>query len=219
MENNMALGDIQPITIARALVELKTIDKKIEKKIENATFLTVDAKSSKKICGGRCTRDEFATEANASLSSINSLVKRQTKLRSAIAKSNASTYVTLCGETITVSEAIEKKNKEIPHMEALLEKLKNQLKLANSTLATKSYDAEEKLARLVEVSFSQQESKNKTSDIIDFEERYRDANGPEVIDPIKVSDKIKEIEDYIDNFKSEVDTVLTESNVITNIYL
>ena len=46
-------------------------------------------------------------------------------------------------------------------------------------------------------------------------ELYRKQNGYEMINPLNIKLAIKELEDYIDAFETEVDHVLSTSNAIT----
>jgi len=52
-------------------------------------------------------------------------------------------------------------------------------------------------------------------DLTEFSTTYVDLHGVKLYDPIKITSKIDEIENYITGFKSEVDFILTEKNSTT----
>ena len=56
---------------------------------------------------------------------------------------------------------------------------------------------------------------SKNDDISTFAEFYRKQNGYTLLDPLKLKDKIDILEKEIQDFNSEVDCVLSESNAIT----
>jgi RNase P subunit RPR2 len=96
------------ISIARALIELKTLEKRIEKKlneIEPVTILTGNTLES-----GITSKEAFEKSVKASYQSLIGLIEHKRKLKAAIVKSNAVTVVEVAGEKMTVAEAIERKS-------------------------------------------------------------------------------------------------------------
>ena len=89
------------ITITRALVELKTVDKRIEKALEGAVFIT-----------HKCASDENPKHkiTENRLQQVTDLIERRKNLKAAIVKSNATTKVVIDSNEYTVAEAIERKN-------------------------------------------------------------------------------------------------------------
>ena len=99
---------MRKISITEALNELKLYDSKIMKAITNAKLVGAAKKSADKV--GVVKKEDFEERAKASYQSVTDLIANRNTLKSAIVKSNAVTEVTINGKTMTVAEAIERKN-------------------------------------------------------------------------------------------------------------
>ena len=122
---------MRKISITEALNELKLYDSKIMKAITNAKLVGAAKKSSDKV--GVVKKDDFEERAKASYQSVTDLIANRNTLKSAIVKSNAVTEVTINGKTMTVAEAIERKN-SIEYDEQLLNAMKTQYVAATSSV-------------------------------------------------------------------------------------
>ena len=87
----------ETMTIHRALVELKTIDSRIIKKIDCAKFCISAKAGAKKL--GAVTVDEFKTSAQASYDSAMDLINRRNAIKAAVSKSNAVTEISVGNKT------------------------------------------------------------------------------------------------------------------------
>lgn len=194
------------ISITRALTELKTLDKRIQKLIDSSTFISYEGQFHKP--------SEYVKTAGANYQSINDLLKRRRKIKAAIVSSNANTVVTIGGEKMTIAEAIETKS-SIKHYKSLVERLKTQYAQANREVENINdrtrRDLDNKLNNL---------SKDKDgglANLNEFSEKYIAMNGVKLTDPIKITEKIAKLEDFIREFEDEVNYVLTERNSTTTI--
>src|SRR5690554_4907003 len=95
------------MTITRGLSELKLINDRIQRKINDARFAVGNKNNNKKIDG--MTIEEFNKNAKSQYQSIQDLIERRKKIKSAIVDSNAKTVVTIAGKEMTVASAIERK--------------------------------------------------------------------------------------------------------------
>lgn len=190
------------LTITRALIELKTIDKRISKNINSSVFVSYEGKFHKP--------NEKSKSSQSSYQSIIDLIKRRKKLKSLIVSSNANTYVTICDEKMTIAEAIETKS-SIERSKKLLNVLKQQYSEAITEVETINYKIRTDLESKTEL----KNEKDGNIDILDFSKKYMDMHGLELYDPIDIKTKIEELENYIMKFESEVDYVLTEKNSTT----
>jgi len=191
------------ITITRALTELKTLDKRIQKAIDSGSF--VDFK------GQFHQPDPYVKKAEASYQSIMDLLERRKLIKSRIVMSNATTTVVICGKEMTVAEAIETKS-SINHLENLLSRLKAQSAQAHRNVESLNDRVRRELERKTELTGDKDDGK---VDIVDFSKKYMDMHGVHLYDPIDISGKIEDLEGYITQFNSEVDCVLTEKNSTT----
>lgn len=191
------------MSITRALVELKTLDKRLQKLTQEAFFVGVKGELRK--------RDERIKKAQADYDKIRDLRNRRHKIKSAIVVSNATTKVTICGQTMSKAEAIEMKS-SIKHDKALLSQLRRQFSDAQKQLETEN----QRVQRVLENSLA-----SKTSDeglnVEEYSRQYMKMNGIEMDDPIKVQEKIEKLDKFITDFEGEVDFILSESNAVTTI--
>lgn len=193
------------ITITRALTELKTLDKRIQKAIDSGTFVSYQGQFYKP--------DEASKSAQSNYQSIMDLLERRKRIKSLIVMSNAVTMVTICGKEMTVAETIETKS-SIKHLENLLNRLKAQHGQAIKTIESLNDKVRRDLESKTKMTGEKDDSK---IDISDFSTKYNDLHSVKLYDPIKIASKIEEIENYVTNFKSEVDFILTEKNSTTYI--
>ncbi|QPW62031.1 hypothetical protein [Clostridium botulinum] len=205
---------IQEITIARALTELKTLDKKINKKISESKFAIVCNQSSKKVDGIQ-TREEFNQSAKSSYDSIVDLIARRNEIKTKIVASNAITRVIIANKEYTVAEAIERKS-SIGLDKMLLTSMRNDYNRALALYESSNNKVEQQLNEHLETMFGT-ETKQKDNDVTIFTENFRKQHGYEIIDPLKLKEKVDKLTDEIDSFETEVDACLSESNAITKI--
>jgi hypothetical protein len=201
------------ISIARALTELKTLDSRIENKINGTNFIAGAKKSSKKI-NNIYTREEFVDDVTSNYQSIIDLINRRKVIKSAIVNSNAITKGIIGGKEYTIADAIERKN-SIELDKTLLRQLEGQYKNVIAQIDRNNEIVEQNLNKLLEASVGS--DKKVSDDTTAFSEAYRTQNSFEVINPLKLQDKIETLRKEIEDFETEVDAVLTESNVLTKI--
>lgn len=195
------------ISITRALVELKTLDKRIQKQIDCAVFVSFKGQFHQPV--------EASKDAIASFQCINDLIERRKKIKSAIIKCNATTKVNICGQEMTVAEAIETKS-SIKHKKNLLGVMKNQFGSTNTTVE----NINARVRKELENKSSRENDKEKQQmSLEEFSKMYVSLHGVEIFDPLKISQKIEQLEQYIIKFEQEVDYILAEKNAISLIDL
>lgn len=204
------------MTVARALTELKLLDKRIRKETNNLEPVVAVKNSSEKI-DGVLTKQEFAEETKSSYQKVTDLIDRRNKVKSAIVDSNSKTTVNVSGKKMTRAEAIERKN-SIDYEIGLLDRLKSTYYSAVTDQEARNAEVDRRLHSLLESSLSgESNSKSSEDDIDNISKPFIRQNEVVLLDPLDIKDKIEELEEDIDGFMSEVDFVLSESNVITNI--
>ena len=191
------------ISITRALTELKTLDKRIQKATDSASFVSYQGQFHKP--------NEQTKAAQANFQSIMDLLDRRKKIKSHIVMCNAVTKVTICDKEMTVAEAIETKS-SIKHLENLLNRMKAQFAQETKMVEQLNDKVRRDLEGKTKMGGEKDEGK---IDLVEFSTTYMDMHGVKLYDPIKISTKIEEIESYVTKFKSEVDFVLTEKNSTT----
>ena len=201
------------ISIHRALGELKTLDKRIRKEIENTIFIGAKKKSSNTEYKTRSSIVDFNNNVNSSIQSINDLILRRKEIKEAIVNSNANTFVTIGDNKMTVASAIERKT-SIGYDKFLLSKIKEQYALIVGFVEENNEEVECDLSSKIDNMLNAND-KNNINGIEEFSKAYRNSNSWEVIDPVDLKSLIDKLEKEITIFENEVDVVLSESNATT----
>lgn len=202
------------ISITRGLSELKVLKNRYEREIRDAKLIGVSVANKMVSPYTSYKPSDFEKQAKEGFQSLVDLEKRIIEIKTKIDQSNFITKVKVAGQEMTVLEAIEMKNLvDLKEQRLLL--LKQQLKNARNSFE----EAERKNRERIEKNVADQtsagtkdaelEAKVKAS----IESLYPIA----LIDPIKVEDEIKKEEKFLEDFKNEIDFVLSESNSLTYI--
>lgn len=202
------------MSITRALNELSLLDSRISRAISESTFSTHKKASSKNVLNGRKTVEEFSQEAKASLQSVQALIERRKQIKELIVASNAVTKITVGGKEYTVASAIERKT-SIQLDKMLLSKLVTSF--ANSM--TNVERANEKLENEINsMNIAYMSKENSVSDtMLKMNQEYREQNETVLVDPLNIQKLIETMKNDIEEFESNVDFCLSESNAINQI--
>lgn len=202
------------MTIHRGLTELKLLDKKIHKKIQTfhpTGLLIPDGNVDKLI-----KKEDFEKEAKAKLKSIQDLMKRKQKIKSAINKANQETSVTIAGETMKISEAINHRQM-IDLKVALRDRIQPDLNASKSSLEIHNLKVEEKALGIAMKYLEKDNVKINDNDVMNMMGPYLKANLYTLSDPLAAQKLIEKLTEEIDNFEAEIDATLSEINAITYI--
>ena len=203
------------MSVARALVELKMLEKKIGKAIGLLDPVTMTI-------GGRLptgirNQTEFEKEAKAGKQKIDALISRRRAIKAAVVNSNAGTKVCIGGKEMTVAEAIERKN-SIEVDREFLEHLVSNWTAVEARIISRNNKMEERLqANLQELYGKESSSKIKSEEYEALARPFRKDNEAKLVDPLGVKNIITKMREDIDDFESNVDITLTESNARTDI--
>lgn len=198
------------MTIHRALGEIKLYDKKIVDLLDK-DFVLASKKRIGKIHG--IDVEKYKEEMKANLQSLRALMRNRQILKSAIAKSNETTMVTIGGETMTVLDAIERKNFMNTRM-SVVNTLKAQFNRADREVRMYEDNLQANLENYIKNTTKELNNK----DLIEsLTESYKSLNEVVMIDPSNLRLVIEEMTKENDQFNTEVDYVLSESNSNTTI--
>ncbi len=197
------------LTVTRGLAELTLLRKRINKLVENTTFISTKT-------SGKAWKDHVE-ETKAHWQAIADLNRRYTDIKFAILRSNANTKVTICGDEYTIAEAIALKDMN-SMQENLLLTLKQQRMLVLNQLEQNDNDVRRKLDNILELNFKK-DKKVDEHDIKTITEAYLKNNKVKTVDPLNLDKEIERLEKQLEEFKGEVDFVLSESNALTKLTL
>lgn len=206
---------MEKMLVTQALNELKLLDDRINKAINDAV-LVIAAKRSEKKVNPNLTKEEFEIRAKAGYQSVLDLIERRKKIKAAVVTSNAMTKVIVHGEEMTVAEAIERKS-TIDYEISLLRQMQSQWGVQNREMNMQNMRMEERIDKYIETFVGKDTSKAKDNELEAMIKPMRESGEYALVDPLSIEKKIADLDDYIKGFKSEVDAILQISNCNTYI--
>jgi len=203
------------ITVTRALAELKLLQSRITKSVASGMFVDIYQNRADKAVMSGISMSLFETNAKADLQSITALIERRKTIKIAILLSNSRIMVTVGDKEYTVVEAIERKNSIVFEKEFLLH-MRHQMKKMRHSIEQQKPELEKNIMEMLNNNL-------KTEKNIDSEafnsigKTFLEANEYRLLDPCGLQVVIDKLDKDIDEFESEVDFVLSESNAVTKI--
>jgi len=206
------------ISVTRALTEVKHLADRISRANKEKFIGVVKGTGDFKTCVSSPSQSpvEVCEQFVKNLQAANDLISRRERLKRAIIVSNATTNVTVSGVTMTVAEAIEKKS-SIVFKKELLSQLTHQNTQASVKIEQENAKLDAEINLAVQAAYSNDKGK------VD-EDQYNAVAAPRVarnkyapIDPNNVDAQIRKLQKEIEEFESEIDFVLSESNSSTMI--
>ena len=198
------------MSLHRALSELKTYDSRINNALSEK-FVISNKRSNEKI--GSKTIDEVREMLKGNLKSSRTLIENRKIIKSALVAKNASEEADINNKTYTLADAIERKN-AIVYEEKLLASLKRQYLSENNKMETSNDMIPNKLEMYLQSVLGTKDQRSQ-KEVEEHTKAFETKHTVELIDPNKVQDVIKELEEEILAFKNEVDYVLSEKNATT----
>lgn len=206
----------ETMTIYKALAELKLIDNRIIVAIHEGTYCIANKHSNEKIKG--VPVEEYKGVMQDCYEKVTDLIKRRNAIRRAVALSNGTTKVTINDTEYTVAEAIEMKKHGVEFDEEMFDVLKRQYDNVQSEIHQQNgCNLENKADQYVIGIYGSKEDKTNADDVEKTKKDFITANSYELVDPIRILDKINALEESIASFKAEVDAALNTSNAVTEI--
>lgn len=195
-------------SITRALSELKVLEKRFYSGIDDLNLVAVKHGLILRRPNSSIKVDDFKKRATSGDQSVRDLEERIALIKKKIAEVNSKTYVKIGSREMTIQEALIEKSTIIPLKEARLAKYKRLLTDARNQFDAAVEENEEKIQRNI------QDRKDVLTES-QAREEIESSRKVEMIDPLNIADKIKELEDEIMDFKGNVDFALSEVNSTT----
>jgi len=202
------------MSIHRALAEIKMLDKRIERSIQSV-LVGSKKKSAECVTNTTLTKDKFIETVKANYQSVNDLIERRTQIKRLIVLSNATTNVEVGGVTRTIAETIEYK-KIIENKKQLLNQMISQYNSHMANVNRQNENVERNLENQIEAMLGS-DKQSKTSELDGFMNQYKAQNEWEIVDGLKIEEEIQKLQTEIEDFETNVDYILSESNSITTI--
>lgn len=206
----------EKMTVHKALAELKLLDHRIKKAIEEGIYCVANKHSNDKI--GGIPLDDYIKIMQGGYDKATNLINRRKAIKRAVVLSNAVTKVSVADVECTVAEAIEMKNHGIEFDKTLMNAMRKHYNAAQMQIKQENGKGlEERAEQYVTAIYGQKEGKTNTADIEKVKSDFLTSNQYELVDPLRVLDKIEDLEKKINDFMAEVDSALSVSNALTEI--
>lgn len=205
------------ISITRALATLKSLDAKIVKQTERLdTVAVTDGQGDyRKLVGKIGSIAEFTAKAESQIQSLTDMLNTRDALKAAIIQSNAVTTITIGGKEVTVAQAIEQK-RSVVLRQNLLAKVKSQVNLGNALLVKRTAEFEGGLSVKLDTLLGRDRA-TKGEDVEGITKPLRERGEPSLLDPVGMVAYSEKLDAEIDDFLTEVDFALSESNARTEV--
>lgn len=205
------MTEYKKLSIHRALTELKMLNHRIEAATNEVSAVLANRKSNSKINGVEI--QEYEKQMQSSYDKVVGLIGYRNLIKSLVVESNARTKVTVGKEEMTVAEAIERKQ-SIQFEKKLLDVMQQQYRSAINMVAKENDALHAKLETYL-INILGNKDKQSPEEVKLHTETFMKRNEYELIDPMNVKKKIEALNSRIEEFESEVDAVLSESNATT----
>jgi len=200
------------ITIHRALAELKLIDAKIEKGI-NEIYPTGIFQKGRKI-DNWISEDEFKKNAQSQYDSVTDLINRKVKIKSAIVNANCVTKIKVGERDMTIADAINFK-RVIEMKKKLVNEMKRKHMVAVGNMNKNNEIVQKNVETLLANALGKDNVKTSKEDVDAISKPYLDNNIFSLFNPLETEKKVEALEKEINEFESEVDACLSEANATT----
>lgn len=202
------------MTIHRGLAELKLIDARIQKQIEQ--MIPCGLKQKDRKVNNLTDEKDFIENAQSGYDSILALIDRKNKIKCAIVRRNTEVGVTIGDKKMTIADAINYKTL-IAVKKQLIVSMRKDYNKVTSDMNKLNNTVEDNCQKVIEVTFGKDNIKVGSTDLEAVKKPFMEQNRWELIDPLKVIESCNKLEKEIMTFETEVDAVLSEINAITEI--
>ena len=213
----------ETMLMTQALDERDLLVKKINDKLERLEAADVKKRNESKGMNYIHTPEEFKKDTTSAYQQIMDLIRRYQRLDAAIISSNAATTVETSYGTLSVASAIALRNRlnkkgiygeQGYFEERLITQLENSYEYA-LTQAKAMNQRLESQAESMRLSILGKDARGKEDKPLEVVEAYVKENTAEVMDPLDVNAKTKELQEMIDRVRSELDTRIKVANATT----
>lgn len=203
----------EKMTIHEALCKLKTADKRLYDLEQNSIFIDAKKAVLDKIKG--VSVKEYSQSIQSNYDKINDVLKETQALKAAISKSNAETMITVAGKEMSVAEAIYFFKYGIAQWEELFDKMTTEYKNVTNAVEKKNGSDLDSRAEAYITSLYGSKDKVNADEVAKATEDYKEKQKYELVDPLNLNTRITELREWIDSFKTSVDSAIQVSNATT----
>ena len=207
------------MSVTRALAELKRLDDRLNRMATDQSIfvsVAVGQGDKQKVLGVSDTVQNMISQIQSNRDRVNSMIEMRAKIKAAVVASNAVTKVKLGAREMSVAEAIELK-KSIDIKRNMLATYRRQVIQANALVVKQNAALEAQIETNLATIYGNEKGKVDASMFEAIAKPQREQKEASLIDPIKINDLIKSLEEEISLVETELDFTLSESNAKTEI--
>jgi len=216
---------MEKLLVTQALDEKALLVKRIKSAIANASFTDVKKNNEEKVFTARVTEEEFGNKAQSAYQQITDLISRYEKIEVAIIESNARTMISTSYGDMSVAGAIALRNRlKRPPFGKAENDFEHELSSAmkkefvdNAMMIESKNNSLMETAENMRLSILGKDNKGKEDVSLKVVDEYIKENKAELIDPLHVKEKIKELDEKREKLQTELDTQIKISNATTYI--
>ena len=207
------------MSVTRALAELKRLDDRLNRMTTDQSIfvsVAVGKGDKQKVLGVSDTVQNVVSQIQSNRDRVNSMIEMRAKIKSAVVASNAATKVKLGALEMTVAEAIELK-RSIDVKRNMLNTYRRQVIQANALVYSQNATLDAQIETNLATIYGNEKGKVDASMFEAIAKPQREQKEASLIDPIKINDLIKSLEEEISLVETELDFTLSEINAKTEI--
>lgn len=216
---------LEKLLVTQALDERDLLVKRINDKIEKASFVDTKKNNEEKVINANMDQEPFGQQAESQFQQIRDLIARFQKIDAAIVASNASTKIQTSYGEFTVAGAISLRQRLRGHgsyqdsadfegklYAKMAKEYQSQVKFIDSKNSQLAATAEN-----MRLSILGKDSKVKDDKPLDVVEAYVRENTTVLVDPLDIVKQINAISEKRETLLRELDTQIKVSNATTYI--
>ena len=173
----------QKMTIHRGLAELKLIDSRISQTIFSLSPTGIVQEG--KLVDIHYKKEDFEKNAKSKFQSIQDLIDRKNRIKSAIVKANVITEVNVSGKIMTIADAINYKAL-IKTKKTLIEELDSEHRATKAKAEERNKKVEDNAMKLAEAALQKDNVRINDGDAIAITEPYIKRNMFHIVDPLGI---------------------------------
>lgn len=207
------------MSVTRALAELKRLDDRLNRMTTDQSIfvsVAIGQGEKQKVLGVSDTVQNMISQIQSNRDRVNSMIEMRAKIKAAVVASNAVTKVKLGAREMSVAEAIELK-KSIDIKRNMLATYRRQVIQANALVSKQNAALEAQIETNLATIYGNEKGKVDASMFEAIAKPQREQKEASLIDPIKINDLIKSLEEEISLVETELDFTLSEQNAKTEI--
>lgn len=206
------------ISVTRALTEVKTLQERIQNAIATGQFcgITKGIGPKRVVVGSPRSVETTEADIKAASQKVEDLIRRRLAIKRAILQSNSVTEITIAGETMTVAEAIERRQ-SIQLDRSYLDTLRMQYTRASTSITAANQKLNEEIERAVQQAYNNDKGKVTAEQYAAVSDPRKAEHEANLLDPLHIVEKIELLTERVNTFIMEADFCLSESNARTEI--